>query len=200
MTVKLFLFTALFGLSVAAQAQTTTSLNTGNDLGRHNVYLNAMLAGQVVSVNYEFRLQPHQRGLGVYGGIGISPMHVQWRPEGQYDTHDIYGPDWMEEFGDLFKFESIKMAVPLGVNYLFGAPEKSTRFELGLGVTYVEADVLLFDDTIIPYTWILNATAGIRHYYSDNRFMWKVAFAPVMSLTRGTAPVPWFEGGVGLRF
>lgn len=202
MTVKRFLLTTLLGLSVAAQAQktTNTSLDISNDLGRHNVYLNAMLAGQVVSVNYEFRLQPHQRGLGVYGGLGIAPMHVRWWPGGGYDTHDIYGPEWLEEFGDLFKFESIKFAAPLGVNYLFGAAEKTTRFELGLGVTYVEADVLLFDDMIIPYTWLLNATAGFRHYYFDNRLMWRIAFVPVMSLTRGTAPVPWFEGSVGLRF
>lgn len=199
MTVKLFLLSALLGLSVAAQAQSTTSLNTGNDLGRHNVYLNTLF-GQVLSLNYEYRFQPHQRGLGVYGGIGISAMHVPWYPEGRYDTHSLYGPEWLEEWGDLFKFEAVKFAVPFGANYLFGAPGKTTRFELGLGVTYVEADVLLFDDTIIPYTWLLNATAGIRHYHFNNRFMWKFSFSPVMSLTRGTAPVPWLEGGVGLRF
>jgi len=84
MTVKFYLFTALLGLSLATQAQNTTTDNTskpGNPLGSHNVYLSGMFAGQVLSLNYEYRFRPLQRKFGVYAGLGFASTYVEKKEE-----------------------------------------------------------------------------------------------------------------------
>lgn len=200
MTVKLYLFCALLGLSVTTQAQTRNPVNAAkfdNRLGRHNVYLSGMFAGQVVSLNYEYRFRPLQRKFGVYAGIGFASTHI----EKKEDTipHGLYGGDWFGDWGNIGKFQKLRLAIPFGFNYMIGKKTTPNRFELGLGFTYVDGDVMLFDDVITNNTWLLNGTVAFRKYYFHQRVMWRVSFTPVISLTGGTAPIPWGECSIGVR-
>lgn len=194
MTVKLYLFAALLGLSAAVQAQTDNTTSgkseiSGNCPGKHNLYLSTLFTGRVMSVKYEFHLKQHQRGLGAFAGIGVAPTYVE--PE----KHAI--------LDEMMAIQRLRLAVPFGINYLVGKPNKGHRLEFGVGFTYVDGDVPFFDDEITPCTWLMTGTLAYRYYALRNRFMTKIAFTPMMSLTGSPSSngsvIPWFEAGVGIR-
>jgi hypothetical protein len=200
MTVKFYLFFALLGLSVITQAQTTSSVDTlkfDNRLGRHNVFLSGMFAGQVVSLNYEYHFRPLQRKFGVYAGVGFASTYV--KKEEKRSASVFYGGDWFGDWDDIGKFQALRLAIPFGFNYMIGKKTTPNRFELGLGFTYVDGDVMLFDDVISNNTWLMNGTVAFRKYYFHHRVMWRVSFTPVVSLTGGTRVIPWGECSIGVR-
>ncbi|WP_298736574.1 hypothetical protein [uncultured Chitinophaga sp.] len=197
MNLKLYFLAALLGLTAAVQAQTTvapTTLKaaTDNSLGQQTIYLGVMGSGILLSAHYDLRFQPNQLGWGIHAGIGYAPTLDDYRvfsyanPDGSYSYEQRYVP--------------AKLTVPFGVSYLMGQAKKPHRLELGIGATYMNGDAELFDTVTSTDTWLLVATIGYRRYYFGNRLMWKVAFTPVVSLSWKGIPVPYAEGGIGIRF
>lgn len=197
MTVKLYLLAALLVLSAAVQAQTTATQTlikptTDNSLGQHTVYFGVMGSGILFSAHYDFRFKANQLGWGIHAGVGYAPT---------LDDYDIYA--YTDAEGN-YRYEEhrnpSKLTIPFGVSYLIGKADKPHRLELGMGATYMNGDAELFDDVTSTDTWLLVATIGYRRYYFGNRLMWRVAFTPVVSLSGRGIPVPYAEGGIGIRF
>ena len=197
MTVKFYFFAALLGLSAAVQAQTSASQTlikptTDNSLGQQTVYLGVMGSGILLSAHYDVRFQPNQLGWGIHAGVGYAPT---------LDDYDVY--TYLDAEGN-YRSEQRnippKLTIPFGLSYLMGKADKPHRLELGMGATYMNGDAELFDDVTSADTWLLVATIGYRRYYFGNRLMWKIAFTPVVSLSGRGIPVPYAEGGIGIRF
>lgn len=197
MTVKFYLFAALLGLSAAVQAQTSASQTlvkptTDNSLGQQTVYFGVMGSGILLSAHYDIRFRPNQLGWGIHAGVGYAPS---------LDDYDIYS--YIDAEGN-YRYEErrppAKLTIPFGVSYLMGKADKPHRLELGMGATYMNGDAELFDDVTTVDTWLLVATIGYRRYYFGNRLMWKIAFTPAVSLSGRGIPVPYAEGGIGIRF
>lgn len=195
MTVKLYLFCALLGLSVVTQAQTSTSSLTlskpENRQGTQAVYLGFFGDGLFISANYEIHFKPGQRGWGIHAGIGYTPGYgkVEYFRDSLGTKHAKDG-----KYAD-------KLTIPFGVNYLIGKKTRPHRLELGVGFTYMNGDSELFDQETTRFTWLLVSKVAYRRFYFNNRLVWRVAFTPVISLNgkEGFA-CPWLEGSIGIRF
>lgn len=197
MTVKFYLLTALLGFSAAAQAQTTpaktpVTSTIDNSLGQHTVYFGVMGSGILLSAHYDFRFKPNQLGWGVHAGIGYAA--------GIEETTTYYYTDSLGGYQYEERRNPPKLTIPFGVSYLMGKADKPHRLEFGFGATYMNGDAEIFDDKTTPDAWLLVATIGYRRYYFGNRMMWKIAFTPVISLAGAGYPLPYAEGGIGIRF
>jgi opacity protein-like surface antigen len=198
MTAKCYLLAALLVLSSAAlQAQTTAPQTllkptVDNSLGQQTVYLGVMGSGIMLSAHYDIRFQPNQLGWGIHAGVGYAPT---------LDDYTIYSyVDAEGNYQYTQRRNPAKLTIPFGLSYLMGKADRPHRLELGIGATYMNGDAELFDDVTSVNTWLLVATIGYRRYYFGNRLMWKIAFTPVVSLEGKGIPVPYAEGGIGVRF
>ncbi|GAA0528394.1 hypothetical protein [Chitinophaga japonensis] len=191
MTAKFYVSAALLWLTLTAQAQTpvTSPAAWQPDKSRHSIYAGIMGGGVFLSLHYELRLQPDQLGWGARIGIGYAPGYEETKhirgDSGVWITSNQHYPS--------------KLTIPFNVNYLLGKAGSPHRLELGLGLTYMDGDAKLFDQVTTRHTWLVMGTVGYRRFYFHNRLMWKIAFTPVISLD-ADYPLPYAEGGIGLRF
>jgi hypothetical protein len=192
MTVKRYFLTALLGLFVAAHAQTSSAQTlvkpAANGLGHHTVYLGAFGGGLLFSANYEFRFRADQLGWGIHAGIGGGPGYKVAR---LYYTDDA---GTLKEEGST---SPLALTIPFGVNYLIG--RKGHRVEFGVGATYMNADAAIFDEETTKHTWMLTATVAYRYYFR-NGLMLRAGITPVLSVSGSGSPIPWPDGGIGIRF
>jgi hypothetical protein len=148
-----------------------------------------MGGGLFLSLHYDLRFQPDQRGWGAHAGIGY-----------------VFGGyrDFYYAENDMIvtrrRHYPTKLTIPFGFNYLLGKENSPHRLELGMGATYMNGDSRMFDEKkYTTNTWLLVGTVGYRRVYLNGPLMWKVAFTPVMSL-HSEYPLPWAEGSIGIRF
>jgi len=193
MPAKCYLSVLLLLLCGAASAQKQTRAEFYRSWprelkGYQAVYYSFLGPGCFNSLNYELRFHPDRLGLGVRVGIG--------------NTISYWEDDMPDSTGKVnSSHNTTKLTVPLGINYLFGRAARPHRLELGLGITYVHGDAVIFDEHTTRYAWLLNLTVAYRRYSFKNRLNWKLGITPMMSTTRyGGYPLPWAEGSIGFNF
>ena len=124
------------------------------------IYFEVGGPGVVMSVNYDSRFQSNTRyGFGYRLGVGIIP------PFGSMDSNTNSGNsgnssgvinvfDAFTEFFDAHKdmlnlwyqtFTKGNYTFPVGINYVFGRPDRASVFEIGGGITYLSRKISLFD-------------------------------------------------------
>jgi hypothetical protein len=80
-----------------------------------------------------------------------------------------------------------QLTIPIGINYLFELNNKISFLDLGFGVTYTKADVLLYisvkyaDPNYVNTNYInYIPSVGYRRQIKNN-FMWRISFTPVVN-------------------
>ena len=110
-------------------------------------YLELGGPGVFMSANFDSRFTPNTRyGFGYRAGVGIIPPFDNnytgsGSSYGVLNIFNIYG-----EMFDSF-YETMTKGIytfPLGLNYVFGRPNRASVFEIGAGFTYLSRKASLF--------------------------------------------------------
>ena len=93
--------------------------------------------GVIMSMNFDARFQPNTRigfGYRIGAGFGI----------GQFDGKPISYND----YGGYSYYEQVTRSyysIPVGINYIFGKPNRAPTFEVGAGATFLTRKVSLYN-------------------------------------------------------
>ncbi len=85
-----------------------------------------------------------------------------------------------------YSASSFQLTIPVGVNYLFDLNKRSF-IDLGFGVTYTRADVLLYtsvkyaDPNFVNSNYINYIPSVGYRWRTKNNFMWRISFTPVIN-------------------
>jgi hypothetical protein len=145
---------------------------TAQTKNANQVYLELAGAGGGISLNFDSRFGQKENGLGYRVGIG-----------GEYSFSSALG-------------SSKAIAIPVGLNYLFGA--KKHHLELGAGAT-----PFFGDETYYPQSyWGTNLTAGYRLTpFNKKGFSFRAGYMQwIMFYANDTDFTPFFYLSFGYRF
>jgi hypothetical protein len=161
----------------------------------HVVYAEAGGAIFAGSVNYDIRFNPKSHfGWGARVGLGIVPLDKIYyiQPTGDYVSY------W--ESG----MPIIKIAVPVGVNYLFGKDKSPHTFEAGLNAVYIPKDASVTTWNI-TYKQAYQKSGqlspslflGYRRQPLKSGFLWRAGYSPFII---NGAYFQWASVAVGWKF
>jgi len=161
--------------------------------------------GVVISANFDSRFKPNTRyGFGYRLGVGIIPPSGSTRDNtntgnnnnssGVINIFDI-PMEILDDFEDIFDFyyETIKKGnytFPVGMNYVFGRPNKTSIFEIGAGVTYLSQKISLFDwDVKKPGHFIGHLAFMYRITPLNKGFSFRGGFTPMIGTAGDLFPM-----------
>ncbi len=182
--IKLILLVILIPTSnFFSQTNTTSAIErlNENSLRAQSIYFELGGNGLLFSVNYDFRFNKSQKGLGMRLGLG-------------YYIYDII-------------FSSVgSVSIPIAINHLAGnAPH---YFESGIGFTYINNTSKGFISGILPPSSSVQSkgsafvpSIGYRYQPNGNGFLGRIVFSPLISLNKDGEPfLPWVGVGLGYQF
>ena len=141
---KTLSFLVIFGLLMTVNQ----SLMAQNKTAAGKLYyLELGGAGVGVSANFDSRFIPNTRyGFGYRVGLGVIPPfgNYDYSTDSSSDYYNIF--DSVTEMVEFFyqTFSKGNYTFPIGLNYVFGRPDKASVFEVGAGITYLSRKKALF--------------------------------------------------------
>ena len=154
--------------------------------------------GVVMSINYDSRIKSNERlGLGYRIGVGYG-----------FDDLDDKIVDFMKNF-DLVDFHTsfffnIHKGVtrtfysfPVGLNYVFGKPQRASAFEVGAGVTFLTRKVSMYNwEMVKPGNVIGSFNFMYRLTPVNGGVSFRAGFTPII----GTAGDLFPMGAIGIGY
>lgn len=167
---KLSFLAAVLCLSVCSFAQSGKS-NVAK--AGESFYAEAGGPGILFSANYDRRFNKSALGLGARAGLGFVTGYES----------DIYtDPQGYTYYRD--RRRSI-LSVPVQVNYIFGKPNATGAFEVGLGATFTSRKINPFEN-YYDYSRDRSSVYGTasfmyRRMPKDGGFSWRLGFTPLFT-------------------
>ena len=166
--------------------------------------------GVIVSANFDSRFQSGSRlGFGYRLGLGfgvekferkiIEVLNMEDPAPYIYSGTLLFLPN-MRSIADIFSGKTRSFfSFPIGLNYIFGQPNRASAFELGAGVTLLTNKVSLYNyEYHKPGHVIGHLNVMYRLMPLNNNFLLRAGFSPII----GTAGdfFPMYAFSVGYAF
>jgi len=177
--------------SLTAQGKTAVGKLFHYELGGPGVFMSA---------NYDSRFTPNTRyGFGYRVGVGIIPPFDN-NDKGYSSSYGVF--NIFNAYGEMIDslFETMTKGTytfPLGLNYVFGRPNKTSAFEIGAGITYLSRKMSLFYwDVKRPGNLIGHLSFMYRITPLNKGFSFRGGFTPVIGTSGDLFPM----GGVSFGY
>ena len=168
--------------------------------------------GVVMSANFDSRFKSNTRyGFGYRLGVGVIPpfgsIGENTNSESSYNSSGVINVfeafrEMIDTHGEVFDFyyKTITQGnytFPVGINYVFGRPNKASLFEIGAGITYLSRKASIFNwDVKKQGNMIGHLSFMYRFKPLNNGFSFRGGFTPVI----GTAGDLYPMAAIGLGY
>jgi len=141
--------------------------------------------GIIMSMNFDSRFNSNERvgfGYRLGAGFGISSF---------YEGHSVEGYSYVESVTrTIYSF-------PVGLNYVFGKPNKSSSFEVGGGVSILSRKASLYNFDVEKFGYVIGHISFMYRITPINGgFSFRAGFTPIV----GTAGDLYPMGAIGFGY
>jgi len=150
--------------------------------------------GVILSANYDSRFKTDQRlGWGYRVGVGFGVGSVQGDTQYYQNYYTGETESYREEVTRSY------YSIPIGINYVFGKPDRSSSFEVGATATILTRKVDLYNYDVTKRGYVIG---GMQFMYCripvNGGFTFRIGFTPMIGTAGDLFPMGAF--GLGYAF